>query len=245
MKNYNERLDELFKEWEAKSKANGDDVISKDGLMCKQHADVNELWEQSPRKVMFLMKEQPNGWGDDTRNWLVLPDEDPNAKRNKAASPTFLKRLALLLYGFTYNVTDYWSIDEEDAVKCFNEVPFAFVEAKKQSKKKESDKPEISDAEMDMYIERYKDFLLEEIAILEPNIIVCCGGPQYHFALNTLYKKEELECIDKNVYYDKDRNVLVIYSPHPSARCSHADFYAGVMWHYGEFLKKHPDFLKE
>ena len=67
MKNYNEKLDELFKEWEAKSMANGDDVISKDGLMRKQHADVNELWEQSPKKVMFLMKDQPNGWGDDTR----------------------------------------------------------------------------------------------------------------------------------------------------------------------------------
>ena len=241
MKNYNEKLDELFTKWEAESIANGDDVISKDGLMRKQHADVNELWEQSRKKVMFLMKDQPDGWGDDTRNWLVLPDEHPKAKSNREASPMFLKRLALLLYGFTYNVTDYWSIDETEAVKCFNEVPFAFVEAKKQS-----GKPSVSDAEMDMYIERYKDFLLEEIAILEPNIIVCCGGPQYHFALNTLYKKEDLECIDQNVHYDKDKNVLVIYSPHPSIPySSHAGFYADVMWHYEQFLKKYPDFLKE
>ena len=209
--------------------------------MRKQHADVNELWEKSPKKVMFLMKDQPNGWGDDTRNWLVLPDEDPKAEGNRAASPMFLKRLALLLYGFTYNVTDYWSIDETEAVKCFNEVPFAFVEAKKQS-----GKPSVSDAEMDMYIERYKDFLLEEIAILEPNIIVCCGDPQYKFVLNTLYREDDLECIDPKAYYNKNKNVLVICSPHPSKRfCSHADFYADVMSLYGKFLKKYPDFLKE
>ena len=240
-KNYNEKLDGLFKEWEAKSMANGDGVISKDGLMLKQHTDVNELWEQSPKRVMFLMKDQPNGWGDDTRKWLVLSDEDHKAKRNRAASPMFLKRLALLLYGFTHNMTDYWAVDENEAVKCFNEVPFAFVEAKKQS-----GDTSVSDDEMDAYIERYKDFLIEEIAILEPNIIVCCGGPQYHFALNTFYKKENLECIDQNAYYDKDKNVLVIYSPHPSKPfSSHADFYACVMRHYGEFLKKHPNFPKE
>lgn len=239
MRNYNEQLDELFKEWEAQSIANGDDVISKDGLMRKRHADVNELWEKSAKKVMFLMKDQPNGWGDDTRNWLVLPDEHPRAKRNRDASPVFLKRLALLLYGFTYNVTDFGSIDEKEAVKCFNEVPFAFVEAKKQS-----GNTSVKDKVMNIYINRYKDFLLKEIAILEPNIIVCCGGPQYHFALNTLYKKEDLEYIDQNVYFDKANNVLVIYSPHPRVRGSHADFYRGVMYHYEQFLKKYPDFLK-
>ena len=241
MKDYNRHLDELFKKWEAQSIANGDGVISKDGLMRKRDADVNELWKQSPKRVMFLLKDQPNGGGDDTRNWLVLSDDNPNAKRNREASSIFLKRLALLLYGFTYNMTDYWSVDEKEAVKCFNEVPFAFVEAKKQS-----GDTSVKDDVMDMYIDRYKDFLLEEIAVLESNIIVCCGKPQYNFALNVLYKKEDLECIDQNVYYDKRKNVLVIYSPHPSVMfCSHADFYAGVMWHYEQFLKKYPDFLKK
>lgn len=240
MKNYNERLDELFKEWEAQSIANGDGVISKDGLMRKLHADVNELWEKSVKKVMFLVKDQPDGGGDDTRNWLVLPDEHPWAKRNRKASSVFLKRLALLLYGFTYNVTDFGAIDEKEAVKCFNEVPFAFIETKKQS-----GGTSVKDKVMDIYINKYKDFLLKEIAILEPNIIVCCGGPQYNFALNTLYKKEDLECIDQNVYFDKTKNVLVIYSPHPRIqKISHAKFYEWVMWHYEQFLKKYPDFLK-
>lgn len=239
MKNYNEQLDKLFKEWETASIANGEDVISKDGLMRKLNADVDELWDKSVKKVMFLMKDQPNGWGDDTRNWLVLPDDHPLAKRNRNASSIFLKRLALLLYGITYNIIDYGSVDEKATVKCFNEVPFAFVEAKKQS-----GETFVSDKIMNAYINKYKDFLLKEIAILEPNIIVCCGGPQYHFALNTLYNKENLECIDQNVYFDKIKNVLLIYSSHPSRPGSHADFYAGVMYHYGKFLEKYPDFLK-
>ncbi len=236
MKNYNEKLDALFKEWESKSIEAGDGVISKDGLMRKLNADVNELWDKSPKKIMFLMKDQPNGWGDDTRNWLILPDENCNAKRNKEARSTFLKRLALLLYGFAYNKLDYWSIDEKEAVKCWNEMPFAFVEAKKQN-----GRTNVKDEEMKLYIEKYKDFLLKEIAILSPNIIVCCGAPQYDFALNILYDKEDLECIDKNVYFDKTKNVLIIYSAHPSCRGSHADFYAGVMCHYAKFLEKYPD----
>lgn len=238
MKEYNELLDGLFTEWEAVSIANGDGKISKDGLMRKLNADVNELWNKSVKKVMFLMKDQPNGGGDDTRNWLVLPEEHRLAKRNREASPVFLKRLALLLYGITYNVTDYYSIDEKEAVKCFNEVPFAFVEAKKQS-----GGTSVTAKVMDSYINKYKDFQLREIDILEPNIIVCCGGPQYHFALHTLYSKDDLERIDENVYFDKVKNVLLMYSLHPRWRGSHADFFSKVMWHYGKFLEKYPDFL--
>lgn len=237
MKDYNKQLDELFKEWEAVSIANGDDVISKDGLMRKQDADVNELWAESRKKIMFLLKDQPDGWGDDTRNWLTLPEEHRFAKRNREARPVFLKRLALLLYGFIYNKLDYWSVDGKEVVKCWNEMPFAFVETKKQSGGKS-----VTNKTMNRYIDKYKDFLLKEIDILRPNIIVCCGVPQYDFALDTLYDKENLECIDKNVYIDKVKNVLLIYSPHPSCRGSHADFYAGVMYHYEKFLGKYPDF---
>lgn len=237
MEKYNDQLDQLFVQWQEASDRLGDGILSKDGLMRKLGADVNELWDKAPHKVMFLLKDQPDGGGDDTRNWLVLPEGDKWAKRNREARSVFLKRLALLLYGFTYNQTDYWAVNHQEAVKCFNEVPFAFVETKKQS-----GEPSVANKTMDFFIDRYKDFLLQEIRILHPNIIVCCGGPQYQFALNTLYSKDQLECIDQNAYYDKAKGILVIYAPHPSVGCSHANYYAGVMWHYGVFLQKYPNF---
>ena len=234
MTDYNGQLDELFRKWEATSIANGDDIISKDGLMRIKDADVNELWEKSPKRVMFLLKDQPDGGGDDIRNWLTLPESDKFARRNREVRPVFLKRLAYLLYGFTYDNTEFWTIKEEDAVKCFLETPFALVETKKQS-----GGTSVSKKTMDTYINRYKDFLLKEIEILNPNIIVCCGGPQHHFALHTLYKLENLETIDQNVHYDREKDVVIVYSPHPSVTsCSHQKFFEGVMWHYGIFLKR-------
>ncbi len=143
MIDYNGQLDVLFKEWEAASMANGDDVISKDGLMKMKDVDVNEMWDKSPVRVMFLLKDQPNSGGDD-------------------------------------------------------------------------------------------------IEILNPNIIVCCGGPQHHFVLHSLYNIETLETIDGNVHYDREKNVVVVYSPHPRAHCSHDKFFEGAMWHYGIFLKRYP-----
>lgn len=236
MKDYNGMLDRLFEEWNAESIKNGDDVISRDGLMRIKGQDVNALWDKADKKVMFLLKDQPDGGGDDIRNWLTLPEDNKYAKSNREAGSIFLKRIACLLYGFTYCNTAYWTLNMDDVVKCFLEKPFALVETKKQS-----GGTSVSNQTMNEYIDRYKDFLLREIDILSPNIIVCCGGPQHHFALNTLYRPEDLETIDQNVHYDKEKNVVIVYAGHPSARCSHQDYYQGAMYHYDFFLKKYPD----
>lgn len=235
MTDYNGQLDVLFKEWEAASIANGDDVISKDGLMKMKDVDVNEMWDKSPVRVMFLLKDQPNGGGDDIRNWLTLPDSNRFARRNREVHGTFLKRLAFLLYGFVYGSTEFWTIKKEDVIKCFLETPFALVETKKQS-----GGTSVSNRVMNIYINRYRDFLLKEIEILSPNIIVCCGGPQHHFVLHSLYNIETLETIDGNVHYDPEKKVVIVYSPHPRAHCSHEKFFEGAMWHYGIFLKHYP-----
>lgn len=234
--NYNAQLDELFKEWEAASQQNGHAITSKDSLMRMRGQDVNELWDKADRRVMFLLKDQPKGGGDDIRNWLTLPDDNKYAKINREASPSFLKRLACLLYSFTYGNTEHWDFDMNEVVKCFLETPFALVETKKQSGGNS-----VSDKEMTYYINQYKDFLLREIEILNPNIIVCCGGPQHHFALNTLYSPDSLETIDKNVHYDRQKNVVIIYAGHPSARCSHYNYLEGALHHYRLFLQQYPD----
>ena len=235
---YNEYLEALFEEWNALSLKNGHGIITKDGLMRKKDTDVNILWAHSPKRVMFLLKDQPYSEGDDIRNWMILPDTDKNAARNRNFSSTFLKRLSYLFYGLMHNVVAWESITKELVVECFNSSPVAFVEAKKQS-----GTSSVKNLEMVRYIQKYKDFLIKEINILQPNIIVCCGGPQYDFALNMLYDKSQLELIDQNVYCDLVGKKVIIYAPHPSyRRMSHEGYFESVMWHWKKFMEKYPDF---
>jgi hypothetical protein len=71
--NYNALLDTLFKQWEK----NYSEGFCKDGLMLipdnpnpNSTSYVDELWEKSERRVMFLLKDNPDD-GHDIRRWLV------------------------------------------------------------------------------------------------------------------------------------------------------------------------------
>lgn len=235
MVNYNEKLNILFEKWEAESVKNGElGAFCRDGLMYKYGHDrkyVDELWENSKKRILFLLKD-PKEYSGDSREWL-------DYEKNQQLKSTFIKKLAYILYGLSHvkngKTVDFWDITDEQLVKCFNEIPFAFVESKKQA-----GTTAIKDKELTEYINRYKGYLTEEINILNPDIVICFGGPQYHFAIYDLYK--DAEVIDKNIRLHKQTNTLFIYSYHPSARSSYESFYSAIMYEYGKFLAKYPDF---
>lgn len=235
MENYNEKLNVLFEKWKAKSIENGEEkAFCEDGLMYKYGHDknyVDELWDKSKKRILFLLKDPIEDSGD-SRLWLNEPE-------NQQLRPIIMKKLAYILYGLSTvkdgKVTDFWDITHEQLVKSFNEIPFAYVESKKQE-----GTTVIKDKELDKYINRYKEYLTEEINILNPDIVICFGGPQHHFAVNDLYK--DAEVIDKHIRLHKQTNTLIIYSYHPSARKSYESFYSEIMHEYGKFLNKYPDF---
>ncbi len=235
MENYNEKLNVLFEKWKAKSIENGEEkAFCEDGLMYKYGHDknyVDELWDKSKKRILFLLKDPIEDSGD-SRLWLNEPE-------NQQLRPIIMKKLAYILYGLSTvkdgKVTDFWDITHEQLVKCFNEIPFAYVESKKQE-----GTTVIKDKELDKYINRYKEYLTEEINILNPDIVICFGGPQHHFAVNDLYK--DAEVIDKHIRLHKQTNTLIIYSYHPRARKSYESFYSEIMHEYGKFLNKYPDF---
>lgn len=236
MKNYNEKLNFLFDKWEDESKRNEEEgAFCRDGLMYKFGHDnnyVDELWDKSSKRILFLLKD-PKEYSGDSREWLQKKEE------NRQLQPSFIKKLAYVLYGLSTvkdgKTTDFWDISHEQLVKCFNEIPFAFVESKKQA-----GTILIKDKVLDKYINSYKEYLLEEINILKPNIIICFGGPQYHFALTELFK--DVEKIDNNIHIDNETKTLIIYSYHPSARTSYESFYSEIMRQYGKFLAQESKF---
>ena len=75
---YNDELNRLFAEWKASypADADADSYFCEDGLVVKYKDensgyDINEQWEKSPRKIMFLLKDCPDEWRYDTRRLLV------------------------------------------------------------------------------------------------------------------------------------------------------------------------------
>ena len=235
MDNYNGKLNALFEKWKAKSIENVEEkAFCEDGLMYKYGHDknyVDELWDKSKKRILFLLKDPIEDSGD-SRLWLNEPE-------NQQLRPIIMKKLAYILYGLSTvkdgKVTDFWDITHEQLVKCFNEIPFAYVESKKQA-----GETEIADNELDKYINRYREYLIEEINILNPDIVVCFGGPQHHFAVNDLYKDAEI--INKNIHIDQKTNTLIIFSYHPSKVSTYENFYNGIMYHYGKLFAKYPDF---
>ncbi len=236
MENYNEKLNVLFEKWEAKSIENGEDqAFCSDGLMYKYGHDknyVDELWDKSKKRILFLLKD-PKELSGDSREWLYY-------EKNRQLQFPFIKKLAYVLYGLSTvkdgKTADFWDITHEELMECFNEIPFAYVESKKQA-----GESSISNGKLKKYINLYKEYLTEEINILNPDIVICFGGEQHDFAVNDLFKNAEK--IDNNIHLHKPTNTLIIYSYHPSYfKFSTESFYIDIMCQYGKFLAKYPDF---
>ena len=247
--NYNERLDKLFDKWRQRSIENneakdskGNVIFTADGLMKKNDdtIDVEKEWSESPKRIMFLLKDQPSEWSDDTRLWLKdNEDEERNLRveGNRNLKPRFIRNIANVFYGLSNARTadDCWlkAIPEEDIREHFNTRPFAFVECKKQG-----GTTSIDDKELKTYLERYGDLLREEIEILNPNIFVCSSHLIYAFVIDMFNKDELLTIPEHNsIRVHQPSGTIILCSYHPSARMNYEDFYEGVMWHYRAYLR--------
>lgn len=204
---YNKKLDEqLFTRW---IEVTDKEKFCKDGLMLKYGYTpefVDEQWGKARRRVLFLVKDNPDGWGHDTRRWLVEGEEakhSRNLRGGRVGRSGFLPNLAKILYGLL-NVTKENPIgnaqveQEMDEVReTFNTAPFALVEAKKIAGSKS-----VSEAVLEKSLERDKEFLREELDILCPNIIICCDAGDTQFNYVTQYYLSERTPIKYEYQYE-------------------------------------------
>lgn len=244
---YHSQLDNLFCEWKAESLKydeprenypNGKIIFTEDGLIEKSEEfkiDIEKEWRKSDKRIMFLLKDQPSDWCDDARLWLKKSPENCQLKSR------FLRNIANIFWGLYYADREHLCTSAEmqksfEEIKaCFNTKPFAFVECKKQG-----GATSISNSTLKKYISRYKDFLIKEMDILQPNIIVCTSSVIYEFVCNNYFKTEDLIKIDEihnSIRLHNKRGTLIFCSYHPSARKSREIIYEGVMEHYRAFLK--------
>lgn len=246
---YNEKLNQLFDEWKSSYTSVEQDLFCEDGLVVKYKDessgyDINKEWHNAERKIMFIVKDCPNGWGYDTRRLLVGYENNDKSQKNALKTRTlkgrtcFFKNIASLLYGLWYmtednkgeelnNKIDY---DRSSITQVFNDIPFSYVEAKKLAGGKSC-----SSAALNKALNRDGVFLAKEIDILRPNIIVCCdqNGDIFNGVIKN-YFQGQIPCEDDiweykypfedgtvsdficKLYYYKNEGVLLFQSYHPT-----------------------------
>lgn len=252
--NYNSKLDELFERWIDASKKNneaeyeGSIIFTKDGLMEKgggyMHINVENEWKKAEKRIMFILKDQPSEYSNDARKWLC---DEKNGEKNRRLKSRFIKNIANIFWGL-YNADENNLCSHEDLRKahgkneveeCFNTIPFAFVESKKQG-----GKTSISNKVLQGYLNKYGHFLKEEIDILKPNMIVCTNQVIYSFVINEYFGGESnLLKIDGHnsirIYVENNKVTLIFCSYHPSYwKLGERGVYEGVMDHYRAYLRK-------
>lgn len=253
MGNYNSRLENLFQRWIKLSEENnekrdvyGNIVFTKDGLMNKPDPTINveEEWDNSSKRIMFLLKDQPSEWSNDARDWLT---DSSKGKDNCNLKSRFMHNIANALYGLVYaspeNDLDYETLNFEQVKENFITCPFAFVESKKQG-----GKSSIEDAVLKKYLSRYEHLLSEEIEILNPNIIVCTNPHLYKYVIDMCGEHSLIKLDDtrhNSIRIDLTNKRIIICSFHPKPRNkSNKEFYDGIMDHYRAFLHSDYYFFK-
>lgn len=258
---YNARLNELFEEWIASYPEKDRHLFCLDGLPVKYKDetsgyDINDEWEKSERRIMFLLKDCPDGGGYDTRT-LLVGDEDNEQSLTNAENTRnlkgFYKNISILLYGLynypscKYNHTNFKECKKE-FIETFNNVPFAYIESKKLAGGKSCPAEALEAA-----LEKDSKFLSKEIEILKPNIIVCCDGEGKLFnsiAENYFHgtpddkwdyryefedgSKANFSC---RLFYYKKEGIVLIDSYHPSTRKEDWIFYEKVMSPFRQFIR--------
>ena len=248
---YNKKLNELFEKWENQSKENEHTQFCRDGLMykgdvsdeinnLKSPGNEDELWHNAHKRVLFLFKDLNNkgcSVTHDIREWNCH-------SKGENLTSQFDKHIAYWLYGLL-NVDEngvapeFDTLTVEQITDFFDQTPFARINCKKEAGV-ETVKPK----ELQKHIELYKDFINNQIEILNPDIIVC-GGTRKSFFYGSGNIYEPFQYISDNgwIYYNEPLKKLIIASYHP-ARKSYRDVYTTMMAAYKEFIDKYPDFLK-
>lgn len=257
MGKFNDQLNPLFEKWiqisekkhEMRDDTEGQNIIfTYDGLMEKPDSsiDVEECWQKADMRIMFLVKDQPSQYRNDSRLWLKdqptdSPYDENKKKLNRELKPKFIHNIANVFYGLSHadkeHEISFQSLNKEDVKKHFLTSPFAFVECKKQC-----GKTSISNSTLHHYLydEDYKELLYQEIKILKPNMIVCTNNMIYQF-VQEMYGMENLIKLNEprhnSIRIFAEKEILILNSFHPSARISYMKFYDGVMDHYRAFLR--------
>ena len=253
MKDYTKLLDDLFEKWKNEREFThfyydglmyrGEYCYDKDNLpYWRKPGNESKMWDKCPTRVMFLLKDV-NARGDTAED-----DDDLRGRVFLNTGYRGYKNLTYWLYGIlktieTGHAPDY-TFSSTEASKLFDETPVAYVNCKKQA-----GFSSCSYSTLLSYIERDKDFIIKEIDILNPDIIMCCaytgntGNPIFDFVKENIFT--DLIKVNDWIYYSEKNNKVIIEAYHFVSRAKTNEYmYTKMTQHFEDFIKKYPKFKK-
>lgn len=244
--------------WRVLASKDGDGDVSADGVYYKgelylqpnanqiwRHpGDEDSQWVAAKRRILFVSKdlnEYDNAY--DLRGIDLTHNPDGSLSfgcrfnRNLLRIATGLSTICKDGYPSFEEVNDIEYVD-----KVWNETAVARINLKKHS-----GGPKCSDTILLKSINKYQGLILEQMKLLEPNIIVCCGGSGIikDFVIEK-FLKEKPEAIksetDNWIYYSADKDIWVIDSYHmnPMGNSTDQDLYENIMKYLLNGMKKYP-----
>lgn len=261
-----EREKQLFEEWREKI---GEEFCVNGGLQFRgdfflgepydgfcnwdrKEGDEEMLWNGSSKRVLILTKDlnEPGDTWDirvESCGRKKVPADQKDAPYVQYQNIGFYRKLKRWVYGIFKSTNesdiptfDYVYGNSDELAKFYEQAPLVRINCKMKNGGNT-----VSNNELLSYINNDKEFLIQQIKMYQPNVIVCCGNQNEENIILTQLVRGiygDLKVIENTgnwVYYSKDSNVLVIDSYHPSSTKN------GDEWQYDEFLKNFYRGVKE
>lgn len=168
---------------------------------CRDGILVENIWEESNPKILFLLKETYESFID------IKGPMGP-----KGTSKVFWRKMKI----WTYIITEYYSgrIPNYEKAIIIKESPndsVAYVNIKKNAIKREKNKEAYSDnKDIFNYLRNDSEFLKEQIRLIKPDFIFCCN--------TFIFVKELFETLKLSDGLYKNEDYIFIDYLHPSNR---------------------------
>ena len=264
--NFVEKNDSILQKWKEQIEKFGEDPeeFASDGIMFRGVIEQrsagqnerysnpkkeNELWENAPIRYLFLTKDQNAGDDKDAKAWDVRSETGRSNVDSSNIRYLFYRNLMYILYGIINSedtLCGYEDFTNEQAIQTYDSAPLARINVKKQA-----GGSSIGNDTLKTHIERYKEFLIEQITALDADVLICCGYSESiedtgNIILNFLNKEiYNFTKINEWIYYDDKTKKVAINAWHLSYRgVKQKDFFEGLVSAYHQFVIKHPDFIK-
>lgn len=265
-----EQEEQIFNEWKEaiarNTNKNVDNInLVPDGLLNKgeitymnncwgrEPGNEEQLWKEIFPRVMFLTKDQNDkdkNEENEEAGWDIRKETgrtNATGKEHIQIASLFYYNYMLWLYGLHHTKMEGYppfnDIKDPDTIRPF----FDQTPVVRMNVKKEVGGSSLSNNTLQDNLNKYKDFIVKQMALYDADIIVCCGGQSLlkNFVLDN-YLPDLHPYVMGNgewIYWSEKKHKVVIDSYHPSywGLCRE-DMYTGLVENYRMFLREHPSF---
>lgn len=213
------------------------------GQVWRKPGKEDEQWNTSCRRILFVSKD-PNEV--DNPYDMRGPDLTQNPDGTLSFGCRFNNNLLRITAGLhTISESYYEPYETINSIQKLNDI-WQQAAVARINVKKHSGGSRISNSELKNWIKEYKPFILEQISLLDPHIIICCGGSGIikEFVITEYLKENEsikLKSPDDNwIYYSPIYKKWVIDSYHlnPLVNISDFNLYNSIMMYFQNSLKR-------